>query len=98
MSKHVSFFDSQCAAGVCLGTIQARTYVQLALAYQWSTLCAQHRLRLTMQHVYGHSGSLSNERADHAAALGTFGLASCDNVATRWLRNNFDASVCFDSF
>ena len=57
---------------------------------------AQRRLRLTMQHVYGHSGNFGNECADHAAALGTFGLISNHNVATRWIRHNFDASVCFD--
>ena len=28
-----------------------------------------------MQHVCGHSGNLGNECADHAAALGAFGLA-----------------------
>ena len=49
-----------------------------------------------MQHVYGHSGNLGNECADHAAALGTFGLTSSRNVDTRWIHNNFDASVCFD--
>ena len=48
------YYDSQHAAGVCLGTIQARTHVQLALACQRSVICAQHRVRLTMQHVYGH--------------------------------------------
>ena len=63
------FFDSKYAAGVSLGTIPARTHVQLALACQRSTLCAQHRLRLTMQHVHGHTGNLGNECADHAAAL-----------------------------
>ena len=78
------FYDTQHAAGVCLGTIQARSHVQLALACQRSMLCAQHRLRLTMQHVYGHSGNLGNECADHAAALGTFGFTSRHNVATRW--------------
>ena len=46
-----------------------------------------------MQHVYGHSGTLGNECADHAAALG---LTSSHNVASRWIRNNFDASECFD--
>ena len=91
------FYDSKHAAGVCLGTIQARTHVQLALACQRSMICAQHRLRLTMQHVYGHTGNLGNECADHAAALGTFGLVSSHNVATDWTRNNFDASVCFDA-
>ena len=49
-----------------------------------------------MQHVYGHGGNLVNECADHAAALGTLGLISNHNVATRWIHHNFDASVCFD--
>ena len=89
------FYDSMHAAGICLGTIQARTYAQLALACQQSLIRAQHRLRLTIQHVYGHGGNLENECTDHAAALGTFGLISSHNVATRWIRHNFDASVCF---
>ena len=77
-------------------TIQARTHVQLALACQQSMIRVQHRLRLTTQHVYGHGGNLGNECADHAAALGTFGLISSHNVTTRWIRHNFDTSVCFD--
>ena len=84
------------AAGICLGTIQARTQVQLALACQQSMIRVQHGLRLTLQHVYGHGGNLGNECADHAAALGTFGFISSHNIATRWIRHNFDASVCFD--
>ena len=48
-----------------------------------------------MQHVCGHGGNLCNECADHAAALGTFGLISSHNIATRWIRQNFDASVGF---
>ena len=90
------FYDSQHAAGVCLGTILTRTHVQLALACQRSMNFGQRKLRLTMQHVYGHSGNLSNACADHAAALGTFGLTSDHNVATRWIRHTFDASACFD--
>ena len=39
------------APGICLGTIQARTHVQLALACQQSMIRVQHRLRFTMQHV-----------------------------------------------
>ena len=50
--------------------------VQLALACQQSLIHAQRRLRLTMQHVHGHGENLGNECADHAAALGTFGLIS----------------------
>ena len=45
--------------------------------------------------MYGHGGKLGNECADHAATHGTFGLASSHNVATRWIHNNFDASVRF---
>ena len=90
------YYDSMHAAGICLGTIQARTHVQLALACQQSMINAQHRRSLTMQHVYGHCGNLGNECADHAFALGTFGLTSSHNVATRWIHHNFDASVCFD--
>ena len=88
------YYDSMHAAGISLGTIQARTHVQLVLACQQSMIRAEHRLRLTMQHVYGHGVNLGNECADHAAALGTFGLTSSHNVATRWIHNNFDASVC----
>ena len=84
------------AAGICLGTIQARTLVQLALACQQSMIRVQHRLRLTMQHVHGHSGNLGNECADHAAALGTSGLTSNNNVITRWNHQNFDAVSYFD--
>ena len=35
------FYDSQHAAGVCLGTMQARTHVQLALACQRSMILTQ---------------------------------------------------------
>ena len=55
--SHV-FFYSMHAAGICLGTIQDRPHVELALACQQSMIRVQHRLRLTMQHVYGHSGNL----------------------------------------
>ena len=48
----------------------------------------KHRLRLTVQHLYGHRGNPGNECADHAAALGTFGLTSNQNVATRWIHHN----------
>ena len=77
------FDDSKHAAGICLGTIQARFHVQLALACQRSTLCVQHRIWLTMQHVYGHVGNLGNECAVHAAALGSLGLIFSHNDAAR---------------
>ena len=49
-----------------------------------------------MQHVHGHTGNLGNESAEHVAALGTFGLVSNHNFATRWVRWNFD-TACFGS-
>ena len=90
------FCDSMHAAGICLGTIQARTHVQLALACQQSMIRVQHRLRFTMKHVYGDSGNLGNECADHAASLGTYGLISSHNVTSRWIRHTFDTDRCFN--
>ena len=55
------FHDSKHAAGSCLGRIQARTHVQLALACQQSLLKVQHKLRFTMRHVYVHAGNLGNK-------------------------------------
>ena len=92
----IFFFDSMHAAGICLGTIQARTHVQLALACQQSMIRAQRRLRFTIQHGYAHSGNLGNECADHAAALGTYGLISGHNVTSRWVWHTFDADRCFN--
>ena len=50
------FYDSKHAAGICLDTNQARTHVQLAQARQPSLLKVQHRLHVTMQRVYNHTG------------------------------------------
>ena len=91
------YHDSKHAAGVCLGTIQARTHVQLALACQRSMLKVQYRLRFTMQHVYGHTGNLGHECADHAAALGALGLVSSHNLCPRWTHHSFDTAACFAS-
>ena len=70
------FYDSKHAAGVCLGTIHARMHVQLGLSWQQLLLNVQRRQRFTMQHVHSHAENLGNECADHAAALGAFGLVS----------------------
>ena len=81
---------------MCLGTIQARTHVQLALACQRSMKFAQHRLRLTMQHVFGHGGNMGTECANHAAALGIFLGSSLAIMSPRvGCVTNFDTSVCF---
>ena len=89
------FYDSKHAAGVCFGTILARTHVQLGLSCQQLLLKVQHRVRFTMQHVYSHAENLGNECADHSAALGAFGLVSNHNLSTRWARHSFDSTSCF---
>ena len=91
------FNDPKHAAGICLGTIQARTHVQLALACQLSLLKVQHRLRCTMQHVCGHTGILGNDCADHAAALWALGRVSSHNLSTRWAHHSFHTAACFAS-
>ena len=78
--------------------ILARTHVELALACQQFLIHAQRRLRLTMQHVYGHSGNLGNECADHDAAFGTYGLFSSQNITSRWVRHTFDFDGCFNGW
>ena len=90
------FYDSKHAAGVCLGTNHARTHVQLGSSCQQLLLKVQHRLQFTMQHVYSHAENLGNECADHAVALGAFGLVSNHNLSTRWARHSFDSVSCFD--
>ena len=48
-----------------------------------------------MQHVYSHAPNLGNDCADQAAVLGTFGLASNQNMSSRWAHPSFDSDVCF---
>ena len=88
-------YDSKHVAGVCLGTIHARTHVQLGHSCQQLLLKVQHRLRFTMKHIYSHAENLGNECADHAAALGAFGLVSKHNLSTRLVRHSFDSVSCF---
>ena len=45
---------------------------------------------------FHESALFSTIDSGYAWALGTFGLISSHNVATRWIRHNFDTSVCFD--
>ena len=89
------FYDSKHAAGVCLGTILARTHVQLGFSCQQLLLKVHHRLRFIMQDVCSHAENLGNECADHAAALGAFDLVSNHNLSTRWARDSFDSASCF---
>ena len=62
---------------------------------QESLLKVTHRLRVTMQHVYGHAGNLGNERADHAPPLGALGLVSNHDLPTRWTHHSFDSASFF---
>ena len=45
-----------------------------------------------MQHIYSHAQNLGNECADHAAALGAFGLVSNQDMSARWARPLFGMS------
>ena len=77
------------AAGICLGTSQARTHVQLALACQQLMLKVQHRSRCSMQHVYDHTGNLGNECAHHAIVLGALGHVPSHDFSTCWAHHSF---------
>ena len=90
-----TYQDSKHAAGVSLGTIQARTNVQLALACQRSMLCAG---QATAHRATRVRSQWESECADHAAALRSHGLTSSPNVTARLVRHNFDTSACCDGF
>ena len=57
---------------------------------------AQRKLRLTMQHVYGHSGNLGNECADHCRCTRDFRLYLKPQRYHSLDSPNFDATACFD--
>ena len=48
-----------------------------------------------MQHIYSHAQNLGNECPDHAAALGTSGPVSNQNIRTRWINHSFDSNSLF---
>ena len=75
------------AQRVILGTIQARTHVQLALACQRSMPCAQHRLRL---------GILVINVLTMVLHLVHLALSLATTLPPRWVRHNFDTSACCD--
>ena len=76
-------------------TVPSRADVTLGLTCQRLLLQIQLRLRITMQHICGHAQNLGNECADHACALGTYGLSSNHNIRTRWTRSSFDSNSLF---
>ena len=73
--------------------IQTRTNVPLGWTGQQLLLQAQLRLRITVQHVYGHGQNVGNECLDHAAALGALGRISNQNINTRWVCPSFDSTT-----
>ena len=87
------FYDSKHAAGVCLGTIQARSHVQLAWLVN-ATLCVQHRLRLTtftaMLGTWVMNVLTTLPLSVHLVFI------SSHNDATRWGRHNFDTNALCD--
>ena len=50
-----------------------------------------------MQHIYSRAQNLGNECAEHAAALGAFGLVSNQDMSARWARPLFDCISCFST-
>ena len=89
------FYNSRHATSICLGTVQSRANVASELTCQRLLLQVQLRLRLTMQHIYSHAQNPRNECADHAAALGAFGLVSNQNIRARWMHSSFDSTSLF---
>ena len=83
------YYDSKHAAGVCLGFRSVHMF-------NWHLHVSGRRNAPNTGYGLPCNTCVRNECADHAATLGTFGLISNHNVATRWTRHNFDASVCFD--
>ena len=67
-----------------------------AAGVSMSTICDTRSTQAAAHHATCVCGNLGNECADHVAVLGTFGRISSHNVVTRWIRHNFDTSVCFD--
>ena len=61
-----------------------------------SKICDTRSRQAAAHHATCVCGNLGNECADHVAVLGTFGRISSHNVVTRWIRHNFDTSVCFN--
>ena len=51
-----------------------------------------------MQHVYSHAKNLGNECAEHAAAMGVYGLVRNHNFSTRWTRQSLDSASCFATY
>ena len=70
-----------CSTGICISAVDAMRPTQVT---------AYHATRVRTP------WNLGNECADHAAALGSLGLITSHNVATHWVRGNFDTSACCD--
>ena len=68
------------------------------LAFSGARMSTVHDFRSTQTSAHHATRVRSQWKsgADHAAALGTSGLSSNHNIATRWIHHNFDASACFD--
>ena len=89
------FYDSQHAAGVCLGTIHARTHVQLGLSCQQLLLKVQRRLRFTNTSTVTRRILETNARITpphwvHLAWCRTLTFPHVGHV------NHFDSVSCFD--
>ena len=86
------FVDSKHAAGVCLGTIQARTHVQLALACQQSMLKVQRNgspcnTCTAIQGIWEMNVLIMPPHSGHSVWYQVI------TPSTRWVHHSFDTSA-----
>ena len=84
------YYDSKHAACICLGTIQAHTHVQLALA------CQQSLLKVSTDMCAATPGTWVMDDLIMPPHLG-HSVVSRHNLPTRWARHTFDTAACFAS-
>ena len=66
------------------------------LVFAWARVRLAHMYSLhSPANSHCHAENLRNECADHATALGAFGLVSNHNLYTRWTRHTFDSASRF---
>ena len=83
-SQACIFHDSRQAASICLGTVQSRANVALGLTRQRVLLHIQFYDLLSTTSFVVHRILGMSVQTMHAAAFGTFGLVSNQNIRTRW--------------
>ena len=87
------FYDSEHAAGFCVGTIHARTRTA------WTLLPTVIAKKSSTSYIFSCSTSTVTrkilETNVRIMPLGAFGLVSNHNLSTRWVRHSFDSASRF---